>query len=108
MKNENKQEDMINILEHLTKYVPYVAKEDVVDDVSGDRVLIITYKFYDILLGGDQLTVERIRGSQRARSNADEPLQTLKCLKGVVEDWHSEITIMKVIVVCTLVLICNL
>lgn len=55
-----------------------------------------------------QLTVERIRGSQRARSNALEPLQTLKCLKSVVEDWHSEVAIMKVTVVCALVLMPNL
>ena len=37
MKNENKQEDMINILEHLTRYVPYVVEEDVVEDVLVTR-----------------------------------------------------------------------
>ena len=108
MKNENKQEDMINILEHLTRYVPHVTKEDTVVDVSGEEVPVIIHKFHDVLLGGDQLTVERIRGSQRARSNADQSLETLKCFKGVVEDWHSEVAIMKVIVVCTFVLMSNI
>ena len=40
--------------------MPYIAKDDVVDDVSGDKVPVITHKLHDILLGGDQLTVERI------------------------------------------------
>lgn len=98
LKNENKQEDMVNIMEHLTRYVPYITKEDAVfDDVSGDMVPLITHIFHTVMLGGDQLTVERIRGSQRARCNADQELQTLKCLHGVVEDWHAEVAIMKVI-----------
>ena len=93
-------------MEHLIRYVPYVAKEDVVKDVSGDKVPVITHQFHDIFVEGDQLTAERIRG---VRSNADEPLQTLKCLKGVVEDWHSEAAIMKVTKYCSnFVFMCTL
>ena len=94
LKNENKQEDVINILEHLTRYVPYVTNEDTVVDASGEEVPVVVHKFHNVILGGDQLTVERIHGSQRAWSNADQSLETLKFFKGVVEDWHSEVAIM--------------
>jgi len=97
MKNENKQEDMISILEHLTKYVPFVTTEDAVfDEKSNTMVPLIDHHIHDLLLGGDQLTVERVRGAQRTRDNANKKLESLQSFKGVVEDWHSGVALMKV------------
>ena len=72
MNNENKQEDMISILEHLTKYVPFITTEDeVLDETSNTMAPLINHQIRDLLLEGDQLTAERIYGVQRTRDNAN-------------------------------------
>ena len=97
LKNENKQEDMISILEHLTQYVPYTTKEDLLyDEIANEMVPLVQHEFHKIIVGGDQLTVERIRGCQKNRSNANEAIQTFKCFCSAVEDWHSEVALLKV------------
>jgi len=75
MNNENKQEDMISILEHLTKYVLFITTEDeVLDETSNTMAPLTNHQIRDLLLGGDQLTVERIYGVQRTRDNTNKKL----------------------------------
>ena len=51
-KNENKQEDKINILEHLTKYVLFITiKDEVLDETSNTMVPLINHQIHDLLLG---------------------------------------------------------
>ena len=46
--------------------------------------------FHRILIGGDQLTVARCRGSAAARSDHQTALERLQGLKPVCEDWHAK------------------
>ena len=72
MKNENKTEDMIEILDVLHKYVPLCRGQS-----------------QAVFLGGDQLTCERIRGAQMARLQSPHPMQRFEGLTAKIEDWHS-------------------
>ena len=53
-------------------------------------------KFSTTIVGGDQLTVSRIRGSQRIRGNSDTSEQRLDGLLPVSEDWHAKMCFMEV------------
>ena len=97
MKNENKTDEMISILEHLQHYAPTLqAVDSVVDPETNEVVTITSQKTHWLLIGGDQLTVERIRGCRRTRHNADTESGKLKELIPVVEDWHSKVAKLKV------------
>ena len=108
MKNENKNDDMICILEHLQKYAPALQKIDtVVDPETNESVMVTSQETHWILIGGDQLTVERIRGCRRSRHNADTIAGRFRhnadTIAGrlnefipVVEDWHSKVALLKV------------
>ena len=97
MKNENKNDDMICILEHLQKCAPALQKIDtVVDPETNESVMVTSQETHWILIGGDQLTVERIRGCRRSRHNADTIAGRLNEFIPVVEDWHSKVALLKV------------
>lgn len=65
--------EMVEILEELHhKYVPtkQTTKEfDVHSEEDLEHVSVTVDSFHHILLGGDQLTVARVRGAQRIRNN---------------------------------------
>lgn len=87
---------MVCILEHLQKYVPALQKVDVVvDPETDDSVIVTSQETHCILIGGDQLTVERIRGC-RSHHNADTIAGRLNEVIPVVEDWHSKESLLKV------------
>ena len=48
------------------------------------------------LVGGDQLTVAQICGSQRIRGNSDTNEERLDGLLLVAEDWHAKVCFMEV------------
>ena len=50
--------------------------------------------FFKILLGGDQLTVARVRGTQTLRDSEDKVVDRLEGVIPVVEDWHARMTLM--------------
>ena len=72
LKNENRTEDMIEILEHAQQYVPTLEG-----------------RLQKIFFGGDQLTCERIRGAKNARHQSPTPKGQLEGLSEKVEDWHA-------------------
>ena len=49
-----------------------------------------------VLIGGDQLTVARARGAQKAKANATSPLGRLDGLVPMVEDWHAKVVLLGV------------
>ena len=80
-KNENKNEEMIDILQELhDKYVPIHSYKK--DDVEIKEILEKVY------FGGDQLTEERSRNAAIARSDGDDPYERLEGVVPKVEDWH--------------------
>ena len=88
MKNEQKYEDMISILEQLHQYVPTVTTVHT-SDVEGYGE-IIKDDFHYILFGGDQLTTAWIRGSQRVCSCNDRGIDRLEGFQAAIEDWHAK------------------
>ena len=53
-------------------------------------------KFTTLLVGGDQLTVARIRGAQMIRGNSETSEQRFDGLLPVCEDWHAKMCFLEV------------
>ncbi len=71
MKNENKGDEMIDILTEIHKYVPrFQCGETVYDLPSGQKLTVPQTTVRRILFGGDQLTTARVRGAKRSRANS--------------------------------------
>lgn len=95
MKNETKYEEMIEVMVDLHKYVPSksVSQTCLVDNTEH----IIEDKYlYPLLFGGDQLSVSRYRGSKSIRRCSTNSVEKLEGLCPVAEDWHTEVTVLKV------------
>lgn len=93
---------MCEIMDKLHEYVPATdVKEfyDLFDD--GDIIEVEEEVFYQILFGGDQLTVARARGSAAIWSDHVTSIcsrrDRLEGLLPVVEDWHAKQCLLKVI-----------
>ncbi|KAL5517099.1 hypothetical protein EMCRGX_G002570 [Ephydatia muelleri] len=99
--NENVLNDMVDILDELHKYVPRTTTMQTIDVCTGGggttAVDIHVNTFSHIPLGGDQLTVARIRGSQRVEFNAENGDERLEGFFPVIEDWHTKMCFMEVI-----------
>ena len=82
-KNENLNDEMVEILEELhDKYVPLrKAHPDMEDDD--------TEVYKAVFFGGDQLTEERARNSQNSRGEGDTTFERLEGIIPKVEDWHA-------------------
>lgn len=52
--------------------------------------------FHHILIGGDQLTAERIRGAQSMRRNSTHAAGRLEGFIPVSEDWHAKVCFLEV------------
>ena len=76
--NENKGNEMIEILQHLQKCVPKIHCTDTIFIPSTQRsVSKIKIKQHRIVFSGDQLTVARMMGAQVAITNAHTPSQKI-------------------------------
>ena len=104
LKDENKLDEMVDILDDLHKNVPTVrTTQDVKVTSTGETTqtkTIHTDHFNHILLGGDQLTVARIRGCHRMHTNTHNGRDGCEGLLPVVEDWHTKMCFMKVLITC--------
>ena len=97
MKNENKTDDMVDILSHLHQYVPMTIgtkkmKVSGTDDVEEIQAENLHY----FVICGDQLTVERIRGAQSMRSNSNHATGRLEGFIPITEDCHAKVCFMQV------------
>ena len=77
---------MVDILEHLQKYVP-----DYVDENS-KRI------YLPVPIGGDQMTVTRIRSAQGIRVMSDSS-HALRNLVPFAGDWHAKVNYMEVSII---------
>ena len=102
-RNENKLDEMCDVMDKLHEYVParYVIEEyDLFED---GLVQLDKEAYHQILFGGDQLTVARARGSISIRSDHRDgciPICTrrdrLEGLVPITEDWHAKQCLLKV------------
>lgn len=92
LKSENKYEDMVDIMESLHNYVPTLSLTETVQlaGTEDEEVEVDLAEFHYTLMGGDQLTAARARGSKRVRSNSENPKERLEGLLPVCEDWHAK------------------
>ena len=98
LKNENKLDEMVDIMAMLHKYVPTMesSKEIPVPGRTEPRHFAI-HKFHPILLlGGDQVTVVRPLASQQIRKNSRNFLDQLKGITPVCEDWHARVILLQI------------
>ena len=100
LKNENILEDMVDILDGLQKYIPTTTSIHTIDVCTEDgntrAVDIDVHHFSHIAFGGDQLTVSRIRGSQRVLFNSENGTERLEGFIPMIEDWHTKMCFMEV------------
>ena len=97
LKNEIKNQDMIDVLANLQQYVPVKSVEDeIVDSCNGEVVKIVADEFHYVLFGGDQLTAERATGAKRSINNENRGYDRLEGLVPVIEDWHAKVCFLKV------------
>ena len=97
LKSENNYDDMIDIMDHLHKYVPSLhTTEDVTFHSTGEHAVAHKVDFHPIIFGGDQLTVKRARGGQKIRSNSKTEDHKLGGLVPVAEDWHAKVVLLEV------------
>eukprot|EP00731_Ephydatia_muelleri_P020858 Em0013g585a len=101
LKNENVLGDMIDILDGLHQYIPTTTTSQTLDVCAeGGHTRAVEVKLHNfsyIPLGGDQLTIARIRGSQSILSNSDNGEERLEGFVPVIEDWHTKMCFMEVI-----------
>ena len=97
MLNENKGDDMIEILKHLHQYIPQeeIEKEIYIPHMNIYRKKPVVYQ-HKLLLGGDQLTVARVRGAQTAMSNGTSPNIKLEGFIPTIQDWHTQVVLIEV------------
>ena len=84
---------MVCILEHLQRYVPTARQETKHQITSTEEETICLERFHRVLLGGDQLTVARVRSCQRGRANSDSAVNRFNGLLPIAEDWHTGVTV---------------
>ena len=104
LKNEKKHSDMIDILECAHKYIPTQTTEETLkvpveadgEENEEDDIVLKIDEFHYLLYGGDQLTVERMRGAKNIRSNLCRGKERLEGIQPVIEDWHAKVVLLKV------------
>ena len=77
--NENKLDEMSKILEKFHQYVPTEPSEGTITLPDDTTRSIDNTLFFQLLMGGDQLTVARVRGTAALRATHDSILVAL-CL----------------------------
>ena len=100
LKNENVLGDMIDILDGLHRYIPTTTTSQTLDVCAeGGRTRAVEIKLHNfsyILLGGGQLKIARIRGSQSTFSNSDNGEERLEGFVPMIDDWHTKMCFMEV------------
>ena len=93
MLNENKGDEMIEILKHRHQYVP---EEEVCISSEQRYVKKCTVHQHKLLFRGDQLTVARIRGAQTGMCNATNSHIKLEGFIPTIQDWHTQVVLVEV------------
>ena len=119
MKNENRLDEMVDILATLHKYVPLhevttqpeetqekelttqseeTQEEELttLSEETQEKELTVIETLHKIIFGGDLLTAVRAKGAQRIRQNSERPVGRLEGFIPVAEDWHAKVALLEV------------
>jgi L1 cell adhesion molecule like protein len=97
LKNENKIDEMCDIMEDLHKYVPSLPINEQIVLPNGEKYELCDTDLWQIVFGGDQLTVVRARAAASIRDDHNTSKDKLNGLIPVIEDGHARVTLLKVI-----------
>jgi len=88
---------MVDIMLHTHQYVPSksITRQTIVSP-TGESVAVTEVNMYNLLFGGDQLTVARARGAKKTRQNSTSLDKRLDGLLPCIEDWHTKVVLLKV------------
>lgn len=97
MKNNNHQDEMVDILTTLHQYV-LLHEVQVTTSKSDAQVdgTATTELLHKVLFGGDLLTAIRAKRAQHIRQNSEHPVGRLEGFIPVAEDWHAKVVLMEV------------
>ena len=76
--------------------VPTLHNEECVPLSDGNTVTVDKTSFHKVLLGGDQLTATRVRGTKSLKQIETRAVDRLHGLIPVVEDWHARMAFVTV------------
>ena len=97
MKNENKMDEMVDILAYLHQYVPMKTSNQVISVPGTEESEVIESEdLHHILIGGDQLTVERIKGAQSLQKDSTHAAGRFEGFLPVSKDWHAKVCFLQV------------
>ena len=102
MKDENKIDEMVQILDDLHQYVPSteeISVHQVTTEVGTLTERIRDIKYHHLLFAGDQLTVKRARSARSQRDNSQHAQGKLRGFVPVAQDWHAGQCLLEVQVV---------
>ena len=94
--NENKLDEMSHVLDHYMKFVPKSEADGFLLLRNGHTVPFDDTRFNTKLIGGDQLTVVRVRSTQALRDTLDSATQRYDGIVPVIEDWHTRTILLQV------------
>lgn len=95
--NEVEYSEMMKIMEHIQGYVPSKRVETEPNPGGENTVLkMVDNLLIATLVGGDLLTVARMRGAQRIRGNSEKSAERFEGLFPVAEDWHGKVCLLEV------------
>ena len=94
--NENKLDEMSHILHHYMQLVPTVEADGFLVLANGSKIPFDDTRFDTKLLGGDQLTVVRVRSTQALCDTLDSAVQRFSGIVPVIEDWHTRVILLQV------------
>lgn len=92
MKDENKIDEMVKILDNLNQYIPSIEEvrlQQVTTDDDTHTEKIRDIKYHCLLFAGDQLTVKRARSARSQRENSQHAQGKLQGFVPVAQDWHT-------------------
>jgi hypothetical protein len=92
-KNETRYQDVIEILEEYKQYNP---SKDITLEEPPDSDEVTDTVYTPLLLGGDYLSVARVRGAQLIRSNSELEKHRLDSFVPCAEDWHCKLALLEV------------
>jgi len=88
---------MCDILHHFHQFVPTKSEVQQLDGRDPNNIVTKeSFLFHRVLLGGDQLTIARCRGSIAARCDHPTLLERFRGIVPVTEDWHAKRTYLMV------------
>ena len=97
MKNENKLDEMVSIMDALHEYIPTsISSMELCTEGQEEPDIIEVDTFHHILFGGDQVTVVRALSGQAVRANSENQRQRLQGFVPTIEDWHTKMCFMEV------------